>query len=48
MDPEQYEKLSRLAENEDMKIQDALDELIDCCINSQGNIIVSQVRLKFN
>lgn len=48
MDPEQYKKLSKLAEKYDDKtVGETLDELIQATLNEQGDIIVNPVKARF-
>jgi predicted DNA-binding ribbon-helix-helix protein len=46
MEEEVYDKLSKMADNKDMTIQDALNELVDKSVNSQGNIVVNPLEAK--
>lgn len=46
MEEEVYEKLAKMADNKDMTIQDALNELVDKSVNSQGNIVVNPLEAK--
>lgn len=48
IDPNEYEKLSNLADNEDITIQEALDKLISSTINESGDITVGPVAVKFD
>lgn len=49
MEPEEYKKLSKLAEkHKDMTVGETLDELIRATLNEQGDIIVNPVKARFN
>lgn len=47
IDPDEYEKLTKLAESKDMSVRDALNELINVTINESGQITVNPVNAKF-
>lgn len=48
MEEEVYDKLSDMADNKDMTIQDALNELVDKSINVQGNIVINALEAKMD
>lgn len=48
MEPEAYERLKEFSDkHEDLTVGEALDELIMCIINKQGDVTVNPVKAKF-
>lgn len=48
MYPDVYEKLTDMSDDKDMTVKEALNELVDKSINSEGKIVVNELEAKMN
>lgn len=48
MRPEAYKRIKELADNKDVPIGDAIDELVMAGVNDDGVIIANQLKAKTN
>lgn len=48
MYPDVYKKLTDMSDDKDMTVKEALNELVDKSINSEGKIVVNELEAKMN
>lgn len=47
IDDDIYNKVKLLSQKKDLTVEEALEQLIDICLNSRGDITVGPVQMKF-